>query len=259
LIPAPASLPERSRVPQQLFRQCPKCRAASDGADICPACGLVFAKYVQHQLGRAQPPAADADEEAEAGWLSRLRDALWHTPETFNGVEFAGRLGVLVLLAVWSFFLIRCDVRTGEIGGSFMHNIILPFHEAGHVLFMPFGEFMTILGGSLFQVLFPLIVATAFLWQHRNTFGAVVGVWWAGVALLDVAPYIYDSWEPQLVLLGGRTGEDGPHDWIYLLNVLGQRRSGQSLGLLTHHLGALVVGAALVWGGLLLWKAYRER
>ena len=35
----------------------------------------------------------------------------------------------------------------------------LVMHEAGHVLFMFFGEFMTILGGSLFQVLAPAAFA----------------------------------------------------------------------------------------------------
>ncbi|RNE89151.1 zinc ribbon domain-containing protein, partial [Marichromatium sp. AB32] len=36
--------------------QCPKCRAEqSDHADICTACGLVFAKYYKHH-----PPAGEA-------------------------------------------------------------------------------------------------------------------------------------------------------------------------------------------------------
>jgi hypothetical protein len=36
-------------------------------------------------------------------------------------------------------------------------------------------------------------------------------------SILDLAPYIYDARDPQLILLGGHTGEDGHHDWIYLL------------------------------------------
>jgi hypothetical protein len=31
--------------------------------------------------------------------------------------------------------------------------INLPFHEAGHILFSPFGDFLMTLGGSLTQVL----------------------------------------------------------------------------------------------------------
>ena len=34
-----------------------------------------------------------------------------------------------------------------------MHLINLVFHEAGHILFAPFGSFMMSLGGSLLQVI----------------------------------------------------------------------------------------------------------
>ena len=47
------------------------------------------------------------------------------------------------------------------------------FHEAGHILFSPFGRFMTVLGGSLTQVLVPLLCAGAFLWQTRDPFAVV--------------------------------------------------------------------------------------
>ena len=41
--------------------------------------------------------------------------------------------------------------------GSFLDLVDLPIHETGHLLFRPFGEFMMIAGGSLFQVLFPAV------------------------------------------------------------------------------------------------------
>lgn len=37
----------------------------------------------------------------------------------------------------------------------FLDRVDLVFHEAGHVIFGPFGEFIGILGGSLMQVLIP--------------------------------------------------------------------------------------------------------
>ena len=45
----------------------------------------------------------------------------------------------------------------------FLHGVNLIFHEAGHVIFGFFGEFIAVLGGSLNQVLIPLIAAVAFL------------------------------------------------------------------------------------------------
>ena len=67
----------------------------------------------------------------------------------------AGRIVLLLLLARWTFLFLVWPMREDVIGAAFLHLINLPFHEAGHVLFSPFGEFMTTLGGSLMQVLVP--------------------------------------------------------------------------------------------------------
>ena len=50
-----------------MFRKCPKCNAALDPGDAearerCPACGLVFAKYLQAQQGKAARAAVSAPE-----------------------------------------------------------------------------------------------------------------------------------------------------------------------------------------------------
>ena len=43
--------------------------------------------------------------------------------------------------------------------GSFLDLVDLPIHETGHLIFRLFGEFMGIAGGSLFQVILPLVFA----------------------------------------------------------------------------------------------------
>jgi hypothetical protein len=99
---------------------------------------------------------------------------------------------------------------------------------------------MGILGGSLFQLLLPLGISIAFIWLNKDNFGAAIALWWTSTSLLDLAPYIYDARHPQLILLGGHTGEDGPHDWIYLLSVLGQLHNSASfeIGVASRMLGA---------------------
>jgi hypothetical protein len=137
---------------------------------------------------------------------------------------------------------------------SVLHLPNLVFHEAGHVLFLPFGRFMNVLGGSLFQFALPLTLAIAFL-KQRNPFGAVVCTWWAGQNLLDLAPYIADARALQLVLLGGRTGaEVQGHDWEYLLATLGWMRFDRTIGMGAHRLGLLMMVGALVWGAVYLAK-----
>ena len=81
------------------------------------------------------------------------------------------------LLALWGLRIARMSVSEGEIGHSFMHPILLPFHEAGPILFMPLGSFMTIAGGTLGQLAVPLIVMIAFRRTTRDNFAAAIGLW----------------------------------------------------------------------------------
>lgn len=234
-------------------------RQPGDAVDrgVCPACGLIFAKWVDRE--NFVPPSlrqrqdTDSLEDTPAGW-SAIGSRLLEVPDKVDPVSFWGRVTVFVLLLIWSYRLVNYDITEGEIAGSFMHNIILPIHEAGHILFIPFGEFMTIAGGSLFQLLLPLIAAGTLLIQNRDPFGAGLGLWWCGTSLVDLAPYIYDAAVPTMMLLGGHTGEDGPHDWIYLLDHFGKVTRSPVYGHWAHTLGVLVMLAGLGWAALILWR-----
>ena len=102
------------------------------------------------------------------------------------------------------------------------------------------------------------LLGVALLVRNRDPFGAAIGLWFVGVSLLDVAPYMYDARDPQLMLLTGTTGESGPHDWIYLFSSLGWLAKAQTIGTATHRLGAFVVLLAIVWGASVLWLAKRR-
>ena len=96
-----------------------------------------------------------------------------------------------------------------------LHNVNLVFHEAGHWIFALSGNVMiAILGGSLNQILIPLIVTGAF-WLNRDTTGYVFGLLWCFENFLDVAFYIADARALALPLLGD-LGKEG-HDWHILL------------------------------------------
>tara|TARA_B100001123_G_C14865565_1_gene849778 strand:+ start:210 stop:641 length:432 start_codon:yes stop_codon:yes gene_type:complete len=143
-------------------------------------------------------------------------------------VFLAGRALTLLGLAVWSvwFFNTHFLHLVGpipEINQSFMHTVDLVFHEAGHVLFIPFGTFMSVLGGSLGQLIMPATVMLVFLLTYQNPFAASVGLWWFGQSMMDFAPYIADARAGQIMLLGGVTGADRPgyHDWTNILSRLG--------------------------------------
>lgn len=228
--------------------RCPKCDARfnppCDGQFECPHCGIWFNKWIAGPAMDAEPAAAEANVDAEP----------FSTPDP---LAYFGRLALLVFMAIWGARLAAMDYRDAEINGSFMHAIVLPIHEAGHIFFIPFGQFMTILGGSLFQLALPLAIGAAFLLRQRDPFGAAVCVWWAGASMVDLSPYIWDALAPQMMLLGGHTGEDGPHDWIYLLNGLGQLHNAQHWGAIAHTVGGILMLAALVWALAVLRRQHQ--
>lgn len=238
------------------YTQCPKCghqlaQALPDSAS-CPACGIYFFKY------QADPEtvstAVKEEELIESGCLDYLLAPL----PAQDSLSFYARCATLLSLALWSVSLFGYDYQDGEFGTSFMHLILLPIHEAGHVLLMPFGEFMTILGGSLFQLALPFAIGVGFLYKNRDNYAAALCLWWSSVSLVDLAPYIYDALHPQLILLGGHTGEDGPHDWIYLLSTIGQLPHAQGWGAFAHTLGGILMLVSLGWAALILYRQPRH-
>jgi hypothetical protein len=229
-----------------MLDHCPKCDhsplpADQDWPAECPACGVILAR-----AGQPPPTTAVAEPADESGsWL-------WHVPAQVDATAFRVRVALLAAFAVWGLVLCRLDYRDGEINESFIHRPLLIFHEAGHVIFRLFGEWMTVLGGSLFQVLFPAVLAGALLWKNRDPFGAAIGLWLVGVSLVDVSAYMYDALEPQLTLLGGGTGADSFHDWIWLFDSMHVLRRAQRIGAFFHALGAGVVVLALAWAAAVL-------
>ena len=91
-------------------------------------------------------------------------------------MTFYGRAAVFVGMVWWGWIFIGTPLETNYTGESFLHLINLPFHEAGHVIFIPFGRFMTILGGTLGQILMPMICLGTFLVKTRDLVRRLGGV-----------------------------------------------------------------------------------
>ena len=242
-----------------LYAHCPKCRAPSGGRDVCPACGLIFAKYLESLGGAPLRSAPKTTLQAAEPLGARLGELLFPVPEEVPAAAVAVRAAFLAVLAVYGVHLASLDVPDAEIWASLLHYPAVPIHEFGHVLFMPFGEFLHLLGGSLFQVGLPLAFGAVLLLKNRDAFAAAVTLWWSGVEVMDVAPYVYDAWKPQHILLTGRTGDTGAHDFIDVLGDLGLLHRAQGTGYAVHHAGALIMGAALAWGGYIVWRQFHAR
>ncbi len=100
---------------------------------------------------------------------------------------------------------------------SFLDGIDLIFHEAGHTILFFTGDLIQAMGGSIVQILIPLIVAVYFFLKSQFASSSII-LMWVGQSFLNVSVYVKDSIDMSLPLLGG----DGVgHDWNFILTKLG--------------------------------------
>ena len=232
--------------------RCPRCQGEQDDDRLeCLHCGVVFSRYRPR-------PAAPAREEAPGTAWGWLRERMFQEEPAEDRFMVGVRGLFLVFLLVWGIRLLRLPCQGEALMDSFMHLVNLPFHEAGHFVFRPFGHFLHILGGTLGQLLVPLVVVAAFL-REGDPFGASVGVWWLGESLMDCAPYIDDARSRTLLLLSGETGQEDweGHDWYQILSRLGWLQHDHGLARAAWLAGGLLLLAALAWGGWVLWRQAR--
>lgn len=195
----------------------------------------------------------------QAPWFRAAKHWLIESDQANDSLTFAGRVGVFLTLLWLGNSFIMTPLETNYTGESFFHLVNLPFHEAGHLFFMPFGRFMMFLGGSVGQILMPLVCLLTFLIKTRDPFGASVALWWTAENFMDVAPYINDARALDLMLLGGVTGQetDG-HDWENILSMLGWLQYDHRLAHVSYNLGTVLMLTSFVWSAGLLLRHHRR-
>src|SRR4051812_20977856 len=117
-----------------MFSMCPKCRhavpAATPPAEICPACGLVFRKFVQAVAAQPRAPAIDEpqpelDEEEEGGWFRRW---FLFVPDEVESWRVYTGASLLALSMLFGWRYARMDIPDAEMMGTFLHTAMVPFH-----------------------------------------------------------------------------------------------------------------------------------
>jgi hypothetical protein len=119
----------------------------------------------------------------------------------------------------------------------------LPLHEGGHFLFILFGRTLHALGGSFWQVMFPVLWFAIALKQKSQV--APFPLFWAGENMMDVSLYIRDSQDMVLPLLGGHKSG---HDWHYLLTLWDLIDDCQEIADAMYFLGLAIAVIAIVGG-----------
>lgn len=161
------------------------------------------------------------------------------------GKNWPLRLGLLIYL-IWIFN----GARTNELFAlnrlaNPLNMIDFGIHELGHFIFMPFGTLIMFMGGSIFQILFPLVWFGIALWK-RWYFSATLILIWVSVSMYDVATYIGDARARSLPLVGLGSDYDSSHDWYNILLRLDKLENDTLYAntLRTIALGVAIVGIA---------------
>lgn len=161
-----------------------------------------------------------------------------------------GTAGLMTMsLGFGLLFLAALTAEQGWI--PLLDGVNLLFHEAGHPLFGILGwEPLTILGGTLMQLLVPFVVAVSF-WLRRDAYGTATAGVWGFENGLNIARYVADARAQALPLVGG-----GEHDWADLLGRWGLLAQDARLAQGLRVIGWLGMVACWVW---LAWRWHVTR
>ncbi len=160
------------------------------------------------------------------------------------------------------FFVAFLWYAVGKQGGDFLlldsGNLVI--HEAGHPLFGHFGDFLGVAGGSILQVLVPLLLALAFH-VRRQPVGYALFLLIMFENFLYVARYMADARAQAgsyvAIGVGAMEGLEDPmmHDWYNLFSRFGVLPYDTRIAAIVFKIGWAGMIATVAWFG---WRAFRS-
>jgi hypothetical protein len=174
-----------------------------------------------------------------------------NNPLAYRGKSWLLRLPLLIFMV---YLLYQCLFDPHYYG--LIRFVDLNMHEAGHWIFWPLGETLTILGGTLMQLIVPIVCTVAF-WRQFDYFGSSFCLVWLGENLISVATYIGDARARVLPLLGG--GDSNSHDWYRLLGKWDMLNYDTAIAAMVRFFGIIIMIFAVVWGVRILCLMYKNK
>jgi hypothetical protein len=137
----------------------------------------------------------------------KLRSGLMHLNDVTTPKLVGFGLGFLLLVVV---------CITDADGYIFLiDDANLLFHEAGHVIFGIFGRSLGLYGGTLGQLVFPVVTAMVFI-RQKSLVSFAVSMLWLFENFLNISRYMADARAHRLPLVGS-----GDHDWTRIFSSWG--------------------------------------
>jgi hypothetical protein len=154
--------------------------------------------------------------------------------------------GIAWLVFYFLFLLYAAADRTGFLVIDYANLMI---HEGGHFFFSWFGHTIMILGGTLGELIVPLLCA-AFFWWKRETTAVAFCSFWFFENFLYIGTYMADARTSALPLVGS---EDS--DWTILFTQWDILIHDQQIGHAMRVLGWLGMLATVAW---LAYRVYHD-
>lgn len=126
----------------------------------------------------------------------------------------------------------------------FFDGVNLVFHEAGHIVFSLFGDFIAVAGGTIMQLLIPVLIILYFEFKQKS-FAASIILFWLALSFFNVAIYAGDALRQELPLL---TNDKLDHDWNQMLFTLGWLRQTDLISNIFWAVGGISALGGLIWG-----------
>jgi hypothetical protein len=149
------------------------------------------------------------------------------------------RLSGSLVLAGYFLFLIYAYRDSS--GFLFLDYVNLMIHEGGHLFFSWGGHTVMLLGGTLGELLVPLLCA-AFFFFHRQTYGLAFSLFWFSENFLYIGTYMADARACALPLVNSDIG-----DWTLLFGQWGLLLYDVKIGHFTRQLGWLGMLGVIGW------------
>lgn len=129
----------------------------------------------------------------------------------------------------------------------------LLFHEAGHPFYGLFSERLTVYGGTMGQLTFPVVLAVIF-WRRREPVSVAASVIWFFENGLNIARYLADARSQVLPLVGG-----GEHDWTEILGRWHLRRYDTRIAFWMDVVCFTAMALTVIWILALWFATAKER
>ena len=125
----------------------------------------------------------------------------------------------------------------------------LLFHEAGHPIIGLLSQRLETYGGTIGQLVFPVVLAISF-WKKENALGFAASWIWFFENWFNIARYMADARALELPLLGG-----GDHDWNTILTRWNLLQYDTRIAAVLKIAAWVGLALACAWVG---WRAWRD-